>query len=922
MASNTATPKDNAMTKGGASQIEPTGKESPALDKDKLLNSLGASGVQINKGVVYDDYNFDLTGLNGLRIYDRMRRSDAQVYASLLVIELPIRAAIWDIQPATNEDGNTDDALYEHADFIKDALFNKQTVTWDQLLVEIMTMVPNGFSIFEKVFTVIDGKIYLKKLASRKQTTILRWETPEGTPGVTQNLPSPIVGGPNEGKTQVGIPAEKLVIFTFRKEGDNYNGVSALRSAHRHYFYKDNFYKFDAIKHERQSVGVPIIYLPSGATDEDKAQAKIIVENIRTTQQTGIVMPGPKADGWEFEFADMKAGTTSNMWEAINHHNREISKNVLAQFLELGNTQSGSYALGESQQDLFLLSLNALARQIADIFNRFVIPELIDLNFDNVKEYPKLTFQRIGSVDYAKVSEALAKLASGGLLTVDDGVETFVRQMMQLPAKEAVEEDETDEQEEDATILPQPPETEPKDPAGDAPAAGDAPTDQPAAEDGNAAVKSDATKDDVEQMKKQPPAEQKKFSHDHHHDGINVFDDAEFMEVSKRVNNQFILGLQNECRTAEDKARMRHVGFKFNDYESQSPRIMTFAERKVNFTSLQRSMSTFESILEEKLADITKRQKEDLLQQVKRAVEANDIKAVGKIKAKYTGEMSQALTDVQKELFEIGKVTAASEMGVAVPPTKAEVRGAMRVQNDALVESLTKDMETAATTSVTQVAAKRGGSITSTGTSEAVSAASASLDKVIGKNVSSLRTLGVTGSVNLGRSSIYEKYPEKIFAMQFSAILDQNTTDTCRSLDGRVVSAGSQEFYDYSPPRHEGCRSIWVEILQDEAYKPGLTGIPSSIPANQTVDTYQKMQAPDILKDSPARKQVEQELADRKEKLQALQDSGKFQNRQDAHQARIDQLEGALKKADAGSDTAFKEYCRSILRADGVTFND
>lgn len=56
------------------------------------------------------------------------------------------------------------------------------------------------------------------------------------------------------------------------------------------------------------------------------------MENLRSTEQTYVILPG---DDWHFEFADLKAGTQSKMDESIAHHNREISKNILAQFLEL-----------------------------------------------------------------------------------------------------------------------------------------------------------------------------------------------------------------------------------------------------------------------------------------------------------------------------------------------------------------------------------------------------------------------------------------------------------------------------------------------------------------------------------------------------------------------------------------------------------
>lgn len=64
-----------------------------------------------------------------------------------------------------------------------------------------------------------------------------------------------------------------------------------LRSAYKHRRYKDQLYKFDAVKHERQSVGIPVIYPASGAKDADLDIAETIGENIRANEQGAIVMP-------------------------------------------------------------------------------------------------------------------------------------------------------------------------------------------------------------------------------------------------------------------------------------------------------------------------------------------------------------------------------------------------------------------------------------------------------------------------------------------------------------------------------------------------------------------------------------------------------------------------------------------------------
>lgn len=142
----------------------------------------------------------------------------------------------------------------------------------------------------------------------------------------------------------------------------------------------------------------------------------------------------------------MKAGQNTNLFESIKHHNREIAKNILAQFLELGDTESGSKALSEDQSDLFLLSLVAVANQIKDTINRFLIPELVDYNYDGVKEYPKITFEKLGSVDYEKIANILSSLASGELITKDEDLEDYLRTKMNLPARKKDEENPEDDE--------------------------------------------------------------------------------------------------------------------------------------------------------------------------------------------------------------------------------------------------------------------------------------------------------------------------------------------------------------------------------------------------------------------------------------------------------------------------------------------
>lgn len=1124
--------------------------------KDTGTGPLGGSGTSIFSGIINEEYNQKLSGLAGMEQYEIMRKSDATVAAVIRAMELPIRSTRWYVQPAQDDEGETSDESWEIAGFLEKNLFELLDRTWDETLHEILTMLPFGFSVFEKVFAAHGEKVILSKLAFRKQTTIQKWQTQDGKAGVTQQLTTPIVGGENNGKTSVDIPAHRLVIFTSQREGDNYEGVSVLRSAYKHWYINDALYKFDAVRHERLSIGLPAIYLPTTASADDKAAALDIVNDIRSTERGGIVMPGTKADGWLLEFVDTHAGNGTNLFESIKHHNREIAKSVLAQFLDLGQ-ESGSRSLSEDQSDLFLLALGAVAQNIADTFNRYIIPELVAYNFANVETMPKLEFDKLGDRDTEKFANTLATLMGAGVLKTDDGIEDQVREIMGLPPRDesALEEplDENGEPIEDELIDPNAPpeggdnpETTPApslddleseladfstlDDEGDFQALSYCLDDLESAafaecetSEAFARVVTDETKKKISEalirfqkglgkrvevntrtidnanreidsvkseyekstagirdeitrlkalsssgskgdkqkaataarallakvkamkaerdaalapviaLKKEATASRKQAAraikerkakvqqqikaireevktgrltiaqaqaplratvsanvqtmrklradlrnlpkgasgrekreaiamivkgiqneNDSLRNGLSGLQDTkrkigekgkakveqakaqsgvygehqhgeqcgevdeQWLKFSALIRNETVTRLQNEV-TPDSFVDLKRRGWKYNDFEKEAARPLTFAERKVNFVGIQRAMESLGSQLDEQLEVITNAQKQEILDAVKKAIEGNDLKALAAIKSSQRPAIADALTTIQKELFEVGKKTAATEMGVAVPATKDEVRGALRLQNDTLADSLANDIETAAKTAATQAISRKGGEIVATTASEAVGAASASIDAVLTKGKAYMRTLAVTGALNVGRSAIFERYPEKIYGFQFSAILDKRTSATCQSLDGRVVAAGSAEFYNYAPPRHPHCRSIWVEILQDESVKPKITGIPSSIPANPTIDTFKDLKTPVLIKDSAAIKVVREEIQTRKDKIAALQSAGTHPQRQADHLKRITELESALAKA--GTDPVpFSEIARAILEADGIVF--
>lgn len=391
----------------------------------KAGKEYGRSGTVMHGGIIVgEEYNSNLHGQNAIRIYDTMRRSDATVRAMLQVVKLPIQTTEWSMQSASDEVAD----IYV-SNFITRELFDRN-ISFPQLLNQALGMCDFGFAVFEKVLELCNyegnPQIGILKLGSRKQNSIYKWIMDStGKEGITQRLR----GGYD--MNVVEIPREKLIIFTHDKEGDNYEGISMLRYAYKHWDIKDKLDLVNAIALEKLAIGFPVLKAPDGADPNDIELAEAALVEMRANESSFMRIPV----GWELEMMDMKAGTTKDVLPTIAYHDLQIVKSVLAQFLELGsNGSGGSHALSSDQTKLFEKSLEAMADTIRATLQKELIEQLCDLNFSNLPNgYPQLRFGKIGDDKLVEMADSIQKLTSAQVLTPDAKIEAHLRNMYGLP---------------------------------------------------------------------------------------------------------------------------------------------------------------------------------------------------------------------------------------------------------------------------------------------------------------------------------------------------------------------------------------------------------------------------------------------------------------------------------------------------------
>lgn len=367
------------------------------------------------------DYNPKLRGVQAYKIYDQMRRGDGQIAMTLRAYKTPVLSARWFMEPYRQADGSVTKKDQKIADFIWDNLTKWMTCSWPQFQIEALSFLDFGWYAFEKVFDIRpDGMIYWRKFAPRHPLDLQYWDYDDnGGP-----LSGFFYGDTNIGQS-VEIPISKLMVFVNDREGGTLDGRSALRPMYKHWYYKENLYKVDAIQKERHGIGIPIIKLPPNYKDVDKTAADNLGRNLRTNEKAHVTLP----PFWDVAFAELK-GQPVDCMRSISHHDTLIARSV--GLLGVSDTPGGA---NPDPEMLFVKGTRFVAEIMRDVLNKWAIPELCDINWPNNAGYPELRVRRVGdTTDWRQISFAIRNFVGAGVITPDDKLEEWVRNEMDLPA--------------------------------------------------------------------------------------------------------------------------------------------------------------------------------------------------------------------------------------------------------------------------------------------------------------------------------------------------------------------------------------------------------------------------------------------------------------------------------------------------------
>ncbi len=429
---------ENHMT---TQQSNANGQQAPLTAADESASpfiEIGSSGLKRFGGEVQEEFDPNLRGLRGVRVFDEMRKNDSDVGSILFAILQIALGSTWTIAPASQE--APDKAA---AEFLEEVLFEDTSHSWRDFLTDALTSNPFGWAWLELVFKqrlgqefeptskFDDGRIGLRKIALRGQETLSRWVFDEN--GGIQAMVQRSLEMPEE-KT---IPIGKSLLCRTSAEKNNPEGVSMLRTAYRPYYIKTNMEEIEVIGAERDMTGVLVITLPANAQDRDFAKAQLMGERYRQDDQTFFVIQGfgpEDHERWSIDTLKSPGTKVVDTDKTILRSSTQILRSVLAQFLALGQGRTGSFALAESQKSLWHLAVGGRLDTLQEEINRYVVTKIFAFNsFPGITGLPQVAHSDPGEISLELLTPFIRVMGELGFIDVTQEVVEHMHDRAGLP---------------------------------------------------------------------------------------------------------------------------------------------------------------------------------------------------------------------------------------------------------------------------------------------------------------------------------------------------------------------------------------------------------------------------------------------------------------------------------------------------------
>lgn len=403
---------------------EPKLREVISYELSPLFNKFGAERYSPD----------ELVATRGIAIYRQMM-SDEQVKAVMVFKRDAITSRGWTF--AFDKHATLSEDEKQTRIRVMDGAVEKMRGSFEDALNAVAKGRQYGFSMTEIVHDVvtIGDKAYvgLHSLLARDASTFKFYTDPYG------NLLKVVqrVDG-----SEIEVDAGKFVHYVHCPEEDPYYGMSDLRQAYRSWYVKDAVIKLYATFLERFAGGFTALELQEGhnivpgSKQHDALQD--VLRNIRNL--SGMILP---------PFVKLNVvtpSTTGEYREALTYFDLAIAKALLVpNLLGLSHAgQTGSFSQSQTQLEAFFWTLNADTRRLEACLNEQLFKPLAAMNWGD-SEYPAFRFKPASQEHVRWLVTTWKELVGAKAVETTAEDEAYLRKLLDMPAREIKLEDEGDD---------------------------------------------------------------------------------------------------------------------------------------------------------------------------------------------------------------------------------------------------------------------------------------------------------------------------------------------------------------------------------------------------------------------------------------------------------------------------------------------
>lgn len=420
----------------------------PAKQKNVAPKEIGSTHIPYRGyGDYYSASLEQLTFPKCIQTYDEMA-TNVTIAAALNIAKI-IAGRV----PIYWEAYNQTPTHLNRLDFVEEC-FEDMDVRFSDFLKSAMSFNQYGFSVHEKVFRFRrrkfgskfdDNKIGIKYLPIRKQSSIVQWKFSDENRGLTGLVQRTVGGFSNKLKLKknidVEIPRDRFMLFRTDPSTGSPEGVSPLYSAYRAWRELQRLKDLELIAASKNLNGLPVGKMPAEQMtddlDEDGENVfevfKEGITKVSIGEQSSFIVPSDRDEMgnplWDIDLLTASSSNITAISAIITRTTNELYQSLYADILQTGDTA----AKDSKAASLLNMMVEDRIKEVFDVLNTDLIPELFRRNGWDDTKTPKLRYGKLEEIDMAVFAKAIQQLKATKAIVVDPTNINYIAKIMGLP---------------------------------------------------------------------------------------------------------------------------------------------------------------------------------------------------------------------------------------------------------------------------------------------------------------------------------------------------------------------------------------------------------------------------------------------------------------------------------------------------------